>query len=513
VDLAIGLRSSGDVHVPSAAQQTRMTRVVIVVMALVAMALSFYQLTRPNILFGVDEYDDGAYFGSAIRLVHGALPYRDFVLVQPPGFALLTSPLALLSRALGTRETLAAARLCMPLVAALNVALVGVLMRHRGLLATLVAAGLMAVFPAEIRSTHTLLLEPVLNTFCLLGAALVFRGERFRAGTRWMLLGGVAFGFAGSIKGWALVPVLVVVLLCLLHARRRLAPFIGGVVLGFAVPTLPFALTAPGSFYREVVATQLSRLGRSGRIPISTRLGDLTGSSSVTPNGSTSLLVSIGILAVTVALVIAAASRMRRRPTTFELFVIASLVGVAALLMAPSEFYDHYAAFFAPFLTMVIGGSVGLLAVGRRTMRATLVAAAVGVVVLTVNQVRIMGGDRGNNYTSTVGTIIPAGACALSDSADYLITTNRFVSTQPGCADNVTDSYGTTISDGGGQTPAAAATWLHAIADSDYVVLSSSNPDGRIPLVAAVQADLTDHFTLVHAGHLLIYVRHGFAVG
>ena len=78
-------------------------------------------------LFGVTEYDDGAYFGSAIRLVHGALPYRDFVMVQPPGFTLLASPLALLSRAIGTRDALAIARLFMPLVAALNVVLVGML--------------------------------------------------------------------------------------------------------------------------------------------------------------------------------------------------------------------------------------------------------------------------------------------------------------------------------------------------------------------------------------------------
>src|SRR6266702_5076719 len=43
----------------------------------VALALRFYQLTRPGYLLGVTEYDDGPYFGSAVRLLTGSLPYRD----------------------------------------------------------------------------------------------------------------------------------------------------------------------------------------------------------------------------------------------------------------------------------------------------------------------------------------------------------------------------------------------------------------------------------------------------
>ena len=489
-----------------------MTRVIIAAMAAVAMALCFYQLSRPNMLFGVSEYDDGAYFGSSIRLVHGALPYRDFVLVQPPGFALLASPLALLSRAIGTQDALATARLFMSLVAALNVVLVGMLVRHRGHLATLVAAGLMAVFPAEVHATHTLLLEPLLDLFCLLGAVLIFEGERFRGGTLRLLFGGVAFGFAGTIKGWALIPVVVVVLLCLPQVRRRLAPLVGGVALGFVVPTLPFAITAPGSFYREVVATQRGRVGGSGRVPAAIRLGDLTGSSSITPNSSVSLAVAIVLLVALTGLIIATIVRTQRRPTAFEIFVVGSLLGVGGLLMAPAEFYDHYAAFLAPFLAMVVGAGVGVVAV-RMTLRTTLAVAAIGVVALTANEVRVVGGEHGTNLTPTVGAVIPAGACALSDSAAYLITTNRFVSTQPGCADNITDPYGTTISNGGGRTPEAAAVWLHAIDNADYLVLYSSTRNGRIPLVASIRAELADDFTVVHAGNLFVYVRDGFPVG
>src|SRR5207237_10116012 len=120
----------------------------------------------------------------------------DSLQVHPPGVDLLASRVALFSRASGTRDAMAAVSLCMPLVAALNVLLVGALIRHRGRLPTLIGAGLMATFPAEVGATHTALLEPVLDLFCLLGALLVFDGEML-GGRRRLLLGGVALGFAG----------------------------------------------------------------------------------------------------------------------------------------------------------------------------------------------------------------------------------------------------------------------------------------------------------------------------
>ncbi len=506
----MGLRTSGDVPTVSAAQRARMTRVIIAAMAALAMALSLYQLSRPNMLFGVSEYDDGAYFGSAIRLVNGALPYRDFVLVQPPGFALLASPIALLSRAIGTRDALATARLFMPLVAALNVVLVGMLVRHRGRLATLVAAGLMAVFPAELHAAHTLLLEPLLDLFCLVGAVVIFHGEGLRDGRRRLLLGGIALGVAGTIKGWALIPVVVVLLLCLPQVRRRLLPVLGGVVIGFAVPTLPFALLAPGSFYRDVLSTQLRRIGGSGRVPAGARLGDLTGASSFTPNSSVSLVVAIVLLVALACLIVATLAWPRRRPTTFEWFVLGSMLAIGALLLAPAEFYDHYAAFFAPFLAMAVGASVGLLW-RRPALRASLAVAAVAVAALAANQVRVVSGEHGADLTQTVGAVIPAGACALSDSSAYLITVNRFISTAPGCTNVIADPYGTTISYGG-RTPEAVSVWHNAIGGADYLVLYSLR-NGRIPLVASLRAQIAQDFTLVHAGNLLVYVRHGFPTG
>jgi len=67
--------------------------VIIAAAAVLAAGITLYQLTRPGVLFGITP-DISAWLGGSIRLVHGALPYRDFDLTQPPGFALLASPFA-----------------------------------------------------------------------------------------------------------------------------------------------------------------------------------------------------------------------------------------------------------------------------------------------------------------------------------------------------------------------------------------------------------------------------------
>ena len=77
----------------------------------------------------------------------------------------------------------------------------------------------------------------------------MFDGDRL-ASTRRLVWGGVAFGFAGAIKVWAILPVLVILALILAARQprpsRRAGAYAAGVVAGFAVPVLPFAALAPG---------------------------------------------------------------------------------------------------------------------------------------------------------------------------------------------------------------------------------------------------------------------------
>ena len=111
-------------------------------------------------------------------------------------------------------------------------------MRHRGPLAAGVACGIYAVYPDALVASHTFLLEPWLNLFCLIGALLVFDGDQM-AGNRRLAWGGVAFGFAVAIKLWAVIPLAIIGLL-LVRWPRRVAALAAGAAgadrAGAAVP-------------------------------------------------------------------------------------------------------------------------------------------------------------------------------------------------------------------------------------------------------------------------------------
>src|SRR5215470_6390924 len=142
--------------------------VVIAVATLAALALRTIQLSNPHYLLGVTEYDDGVYFGSAVRFVHGVLPYRDFTMVQPPGIILLMTPAALVSKASGAAWGMAAGRIMTALASTLSVILACLIVRHRGVLATAVTGGIMAVYIPNLVDAHTVLVEPWLTLFVLI---------------------------------------------------------------------------------------------------------------------------------------------------------------------------------------------------------------------------------------------------------------------------------------------------------------------------------------------------------
>src|ERR1700693_2585930 len=89
----------------------RLVYAVIAVCTAAGAFLRLYQLARPGYLLGVTEYDDGVQFGDAVRLVRGVIPYRDFVVVQPPGIMVLMAPVAALAKVTGTAWGLGIARL------------------------------------------------------------------------------------------------------------------------------------------------------------------------------------------------------------------------------------------------------------------------------------------------------------------------------------------------------------------------------------------------------------------
>jgi alpha-1,2-mannosyltransferase len=512
---------------------------VIIAATLVGLALRLYQLSRPGYLLGVTEYDDGTDFGSAVRLAQGFLPYRDFIIVQPPGIALLMAPVALLTKGIGVARGMAVARVLTALAGAASVPLAGLLARHRGLLAATVAGGIAAVYPASVQSAHTVLLEPWLVIFCLAGAVAVFDGDRLTGSTGRLAGGGAAFGFAGAVKVWAVLPVVVILVLAAVPAAgrpRRVASYLGGVAAGFALPVLPFAIAAPRTFYHSVIVAQLIRVD-DVRAPLAFRLREMTGLTDVPSLGLAALLViSVVLIAVVTACCVLASRVTRRPPPPLEWFALASTALIIVAFLWPDDFYYHYAGFLAPFLALAIALPAARLVAaagpetgpgpladrwaGARTL-ATPAAAVAGIAILVMAITQFDAETRLKPSLSPADIaaarrIIPPGACVLADQVSYAIAADRLISSVPGCSLMV-DSVGTDYSLSGGQnaatgagrSPAVRAAWLAALRPAQYVWLSGLAAK-RVPLRAPpVAAYFKHNFRLVPGGPPGLYVRTG----
>ncbi|HEY6275931.1 MAG TPA: glycosyltransferase 87 family protein [Streptosporangiaceae bacterium] len=499
--------------------------IVIVVATLAALALRLYQLSRPGYLLGITEYDDGTDFGSAVRLIHGALPYRDFIMVQPPGITLLMAPVAAATSSLGTVTGMATARVLTALASAAAVPLGGLLTRHRGLLAVLITCGTVAVYPESLLAARTVLLEPWLVLFCLLGALAVFDGDQLTGGRR-LLWGGVAFGFAGAVKVWAILPVLVI--LALTARRPRSAGrFAAGVAAGFCLPVLPFALLAPVTFYRGVVVAQLVRSDLE-RIPLATRLQDMLGLTHVHDMSTAPLVVTGAVVVVVVAALMVLGVRLsHRRPPPLDWFATVTCVLVVAAFLWPTDFYDHYPAFLVPFLALSLALPIArvvaaLPGAGRRARLARVAwRGAAAVAALTLATLAVLQGIAESHLASAIPAseisaaehTIPAGACVLTDQVSYTIAINRFVSTGPGCSlmvDGVGSDY--TLSSGhnpltgAGRSAAVEQLWLSAFRSARYIWLSSMAYK-RIPSTPRLEAYLQAHFQPLTEGPDWLYVR------
>jgi alpha-1,2-mannosyltransferase len=483
----------------------RSSTVIIGMFAVLAAGITLYQVFRPGFLFGLTP-DIASWLGASIRLVHGAIPYRDFDMLQPPGFTLLASPFAFLSEWIGTRDALAVLRLCTPLLAAASVLLIGKVVRHRGPPAVIVACGVMAFYPAELYALRSGLLESVVDFFCVAGAALMFDGDSLSPSRRRILLGGIAFGIAGAVKAPAIVPVLVLSVLCLSDLRHRLLPFLTGVVAGFGVPTLPFFLLAPGSFMRDVLTAALASAPGAHRVSIPVRLGDITGTSAFGAGAPAAIIATAAI----VGIVVASFLLRPRQPSTLEWFAIAATVLAVIAQLAPTYYFAHYTAFVAPFLGVLLGISLARL-FERRSERIGTWIAAVGIALLFIHQVIAISTLATPDIAGVVDAQIPAGGCTLSDAPEKLMTTDRFVATAPHCNDMI-DPEGATLSYGFGST-GAEDLWTVMVEHSDYMVTSIPFAHWYIPPDARLRAYVTANFRPHAIGGLLFYIRIGFPSG
>ena len=74
---------------------------VLAVVAVLALVNRLLPVLRGGGLDGVLGYDDAVYYAGAVALVHGQVPYEDFLFLHPPGVLLALAPIATLGRGVG----------------------------------------------------------------------------------------------------------------------------------------------------------------------------------------------------------------------------------------------------------------------------------------------------------------------------------------------------------------------------------------------------------------------------
>jgi hypothetical protein len=507
----------------------RLSPAALVMIAATALGLGLraFVLARPNLLTsGTVEYDDGVYLGAAVRVLQGALPYKDFAFIQPPGILIVSLPAALVASVTTTSTGLVLVRVLTVVASAACIPLAGNLVRYRGALVTAVACGILAVYPADVITARTLLLEPWMNLCCLLAANAAFRQGRL-ASPRRLAWAGLAFGFATAIKFWAAVPAVLLLAACLLVSDqrvRRTKSYVAGLVAGFVVPVAPFALQAPLTFIRSTLFDQAARAGSP--VPVSVRLAYLSGLIDVlnrhgrfTLTGSAGSLFAMAGDATTVsvragrlplaaaALVIAVLAvayfRAPRARSQLEWLVLAVAVVSSAAVLGYSAFFYHYPAFPAPWLALAVAAAVWALA-GRTAVVRRIIAAAAAVVILAVAaqqageiaRMRVPAG-------ASVSAMIPAGACVVTDQVSYTIAADRFTAARPGCPDIVDSlaatlviSHGVSVQGGAARLGSEETAWRSALGKAQYAWFSAGNRQ-RIPWSAGLRSVFTRDFRLV----------------
>jgi hypothetical protein len=537
------------------AQVTTPTGIILLAVTALALVIRVFTLTRSGYLTGVTEYDDGVYLGGSIRLLQGVIPYKDFAFVQPPGILLLMTPVALLTKFTTATHAMAAARILTALASTACVPLAGSLMRHRGPLVTLVTSGILAIYPDDITTAHTLILEPWMNLLLLIGACLAFRGGRL-APPRWLLWAGVAIGAATSVKLWGGLPAVVLLVICLTTGesrKRQAVSFTGGALIGFLVPVLPFAVTAPVTFVRSTLFDQAARDGsyvsRSIRLAhISGLIDFLNGEGHLTLQAGTHSLFASGgaaakggtsagvlpyiVILVAIAAVVLAYLLRPGRLSPLEWFANVTAVLASLAILVVSEFFYHYPDFGAPWIALAVGGAFGVFAMSsatdpqaqhrgaawRERLRTRLpnerlarygrpVAGIVTGIILFLAVFQgheIAGLAAPDIYPDQA--VIPAGTCVVTDQVSMALAANRFVNAPAGCP-VVMDSLAETLVTGNGvsvQGGAASLThvvgeWRDIFSKADYVWLSPNN-SRRIPWSAGLSSWFHAHFVVVPAG-------------
>jgi hypothetical protein len=279
---------------------------------------------------------------------------------------------------------------------------------------------------------------------------------------------------------------------------------VGGLAGAFVIPLLPFVIYGPGTFFHSTVTYQAARVGTY--TPLSLRLAHITGLVDVlnyygnlawadanslfadsvvadTAPAHPHVLPELAAL-VLVAVIAAGFAVGRRNIAQAEWFALGTAILALAAILVYSAFFYHYPAFPGPWLAIVAGIALATLAtrlnLGLRRVAvgavAVVLAAAAVVQLIQVSEVTLPKGSE------QITSLIPPGACVVTDETSLVISADRFSAAKPGCpvvidslATTLVLTHGTSVQGGADSNASAVAAWRHILSQAQYVWLSPNH--------------------------------------
>lgn len=393
---------------------------VALVLAAVAFVARLVPVLHGGGLYGYGNYDDGVYFAAAEGLVGGRMPYRDFLLLHPPGIVLALAPTAALAGITTDANAFAVARVCWMVMGGLSTVLVLAILWPRSRWGATIGALSYALFYPAIYSEHSTLLEAPANLTLLLALLIITRhvaGPGHASVIRWRRelpwwAAGFLVGLSPTFKIWGVVPALVVAIwVAVKWGRPAVSRLLFGMLAALLVVLGPFFLAAPQSMWRFVVLDQLGRGQTSASLL--TRLSGIAGLGLV--HVSIPVVAAVG-LAWVAAVCLALSVRGAR------IFPILHILMSVFLLITPSWF-THYAGFVAGTAALVIGSAAAALEqrVFLHRRSAGTVVASLAIVALSVSALPLTRATSGSVFP---GSALTRGASSVDAASPGCITSD-----------------------------------------------------------------------------------------
>lgn len=429
---------------------TRADWLSIAVIIVLGWYIRFSALRSSGGVRAVLGYDDSVYFSSAIYWTHGLSPYRDYLLVHPPGSTVVYAPFALLARFIGEANGYAVGRLSVVALSGLTIFLVWLAGRRISRGAGLAAALFYATWMSVVRVERSTLLEPFVQLSVAACAALLTSpriSRRVSSGEGrwtwlWPTVAGLSVGLGVSCKLWAAIPAGIFLVWMLFWAKLRYTVmFAAASVGGFLLISAPFIIRAPSDFFRLVLQLQLSRSDTGRDLP-DRLLQVFNLGPDIEPK------FAYLLLGLTVLVGVLASWRWAVARVYFAVF----LINTAVVLSVP-VFFNGYCSFMSVALALLVGAVGGfaewLWQRNRQQWGIPLSRVAAGLVGAGIVGVAYWTGQYSASEPQGFGRV-PAGVqasvanatCIATDRPSVLILMNRVATNLKNNCPRVVDPTG-----------------------------------------------------------------------